>query len=211
MRIIDISVPVSEGTTVYPGDPRTRIHWPGWSHAKGNPANVGAFDGGLHLGTHVDAPWHFIAGGKKLNEVPLETFIGPVEVLDLTDFEDCITGADLDLMGVPADTKRLLFKTRNGQRDYWHESWNPDFVYIEESAAKWCRERGIVLVGLDYLTIDPPNKPEFPSHLVLLGAGIIILENIVLRDVEPGAYTLHAAPIKLQGVDGAWVRAYLTE
>ncbi len=210
MKIIDISVPVSEGTTIYPGDPAIHIHWPGWSHANGNPANVGAFDGGLHCGTHVDAPWHFIRDGKKIDEVPLETFIGPADVLDLTDFEDCITGADLELMNVPADTQRLLFKTRNGLREYWRESWNPDFIYIDESAAKWCRDRGILLVGLDYLTIDPPSRSDFPAHHVLLGAGIIILENIVLRDVAPGRYLLHAAPVKLQDVDGAWCRAYLT-
>lgn len=210
MQIIDISVPISDQTTVYPGDPRARIHWPSVSHQKGNDANVGHFAGTLHLGTHVDAPWHFIRGGKKIHEMPLETWIGPAEVIDFTAIEDCIADIDLDTANVPADAKRLLFKTRNGRRDYWHESWNPDFIFIDESAAQWCRNRGVILVGLDYLTIDPPSEPTFPSHLVLLGSGIVILENIVLRDVAPGRYNLHAAPIPLHGADGAWCRAYLT-
>jgi arylformamidase len=210
MKIIDISVPASEKTAVYPGDPKPRIHWPSWTHAKGNPANVGAYTGGLHFGTHVDAPWHFIPGGKKMQEIPLETWIGPAEVVDLTACEDCITAGDLDAANLPADAKRLLFKTRNGQSDYWYESWNPNFIYIDETAATWCNEQGILLVGLDYLTVDPPSRPAFPAHLELLGNGIVILENIVLRDVAAGRYTLHAAPVNLQDVDGAWCRAYLT-
>jgi arylformamidase len=210
MKIIDISVPTSAKTTVFPGDPQPTIHWPSWTHDKGNPANVGSFQGGLHHGTHVDAPWHFIHGGKKMEQIPLETWIGPAEVVDLMKSEKCITGADLEAANVPRDAQRLLFKTRNGLTDYWHEPWNPDFIYIDVTAAQWCKERGIRLIGLDYLTIDPPTRPEFPSHLILLGDEIVILENIVLRDVEPGRYTLHAAPVNLQGVDGAWCRAYLT-
>jgi arylformamidase len=71
-------------------------------------------------------------------------------------------------------------------------------------------DHDIGLVGLDYLTIDPPAEPEFPAHLILLGHEVLILENIDLRKVEPGLYTLHAAPVKLRGVDGAWCRAFLT-
>lgn len=210
MRLIDISVPTSARTTVYPGDPAPRIHWPAWTHAKGNPANVGAFEGGLHHGTHVDAPWHFIPGGKKMEELPLETWVGPAEVVDLTAVKDSITGADLEAARIPLEAQRLLFKTRNGQTDYWHEPWNPGFIYIDETAAQWCREHGIILVGLDYLTVDPPSRPDFPAHLILLGSGMVILENIVLRGVAAGRYTLHAAPVHLQGADGAWCRAYLT-
>jgi arylformamidase len=210
MRIIDISVPTHARTTVFPGDAPPSLHWPGWTHAKGDPANVGAFSGGLHHGTHVDAPWHFIRGGIKMQDVPLERWIGPADVVDLTAEPRCVSGAALERANVPRDARRLLFKTRNGLTDYWHEPWNPDFIFIETSAAEWCRDRGIELIGLDYLTIDPPAEPTFPSHLVLLGAGITILENIVLRDVAAGRYLLHAAPVNLQDVDGAWCRAYLT-
>jgi len=210
MKIIDISVPTDAKTTVFPGDPSPRIHWPGWAHEKGDPANVGSFSGGLHHGTHVDAPWHFVRGAKKMHQIPLERWIGPAEVIDLTAETTCVSAKALEASHVPKDATRLLFKTRNGLRDYWREPWNPDFIYIEQSAAAWCRDRGILLVGLDYLTIDPPSEPSFPSHLILLGNETVILENIVLRDVPAGRYTLHAAPVNLQDADGAWCRAYLT-
>ncbi len=208
-RYIDISIPTDARTTVFPGDPSPEISWPGWSHEKGNPANVGFFHGGLHHGTHVDAPWHFIPGGKRLHEMPLDHWVGECQVLDLTAEARSITAGSLEKAGVREGMKRLLFKTRNSRTDYWHEPWNPDFIFIEESAARWCTGRGILLVGLDYLTIDPPTAPTFPAHMELLGKETLILENINLRDVEAGVYELLAAPVNLQGVDGAWTRALL--
>ena len=83
-----------------------------------------------------------------------------------------------------------MFNTRNGDSDYWHQPWNPDFIFIAESAAKWCTNHGILTVGLDYLTIDPPSQPTFPAHLELLGKGTLIIENLRLRDVAPGTYEL---------------------
>ena len=208
-RYIDISIPTDAQTTVFPGDPSPEISWPGWSHEKGNPANVGFFHGGLHHGTHVDAPWHFIPGGKRLHEMPLDHWVGECQVLDLTAEAQSITAGSLEKAGVRKGMKRLLFKTRNSRTDYWHEPWNPDFISIDETAARWCTGHGILLVGLDYLTIDPPTAPEFPAHMELLGKETLILENINLRDVEAGIYELLAAPVNLQGVDGAWTRALL--
>lgn len=210
MKIFDISIPTSARTTVFPGDPAPIIHWPGWTHERGNPANVGFFNGGLHHGTHVDAPWHFIPGGKRIHQLPLDTWVGPAEVVDITRAERCVTAADLDAANLPKDARRLLFKTRNGLTDYWEQPWNPDFIHIDESAAQWCKDHGIILVALDYLTVDPPTRPEFPAHLILLGNGIVIVENIILRDIPAGRYILHAAPVKIEDGDGAWCRAYLT-
>jgi len=206
---IDISIPTDSRTTVFPGDPAPEISWPGWSHKKGNPANVGFFHGGLHHGTHVDAPWHFIPDGKRLHEMPLDHWLGKCQVLDLTGEAKCITGDSLEGAGVRDEIRRLLFKTRNSLTDYWFEPWNPHFIYIDRSAAQWCTAHGILLVGLDYLTIDPPTEPAFPAHLELLGKETLILENINLRDVEAGTYELLAAPVNLQGTDGAWTRALL--
>lgn len=208
-RYFDISVPTSPRTTVYPGDASPEFLWPGWTHEKGNPANVGFFNGGLHHGTHVDAPWHFIRGGQRLDEVPLDRWVGPCWVADLTVEPACVTAAALKRAGIPADTKRLLFKTRNGLTDYWHEPWNPQFVYMHRSAAEWCVEHGLWTVGLDYLTIDTPTEPTFPAHMELLGHNVVIIENLRLREVACGPYELIAAPIHLQGVDGGWCRALL--
>lgn len=206
---IDISVPTSAATTVFPGDPVPEFHWPGWTHERGDPANVGFYRGGLHHGTHVDAPWHFIPGGRRIDEMPLAHWLGPCEVIDLTHLETCIDAIALEQARLPADARRLLFKTRNGQTDYWHEPWNPGFIFIDRSAAEWCTAHRILTVGLDYLTIDPPTEPGFPAHMELLGKETLIIENICLRDVPAGRYELLAAPIKLVGVDGAWCRALL--
>jgi len=123
----------------------------------------------------------------------------------------CVDARALDAAGIPDGTTRLLFKTRNGDVDYWTRPWNPDFIYIDQSAAKWCTTRGVRLVGLDYLTIDPPTEPTFPAHLELLGHETVILENICLREVPAGVYELLAAPVKVAGVDGGWYRALLRE
>jgi len=208
-QYLDISIPTDSLTTVFPGDPSPEISWPGWSHEKGNPANVGFFHGGLHHGTHVDAPWHFIPGGKRLHEMPLDHWVGKCQVLDLTVEEECLTAETLEKAGVGIGIRRLLFKTRNSSTDYWREPWNPNFIYIHKSAAEWCTAHHLFLIGLDYLTIDSPNEPTFPAHLELLGKETLILENINLRDIEAGTYELVAAPINLQGVDGAWTRALL--
>jgi arylformamidase len=206
---IDISVPTSPRTTVFPGDPAPEFSWPGWSHAKGNPANVGFYKGGLHHGTHVDAPWHFIPGGRRLDEMPLEHWVGECQVLDLTAEKRCVTAETLDKAGVRPSVRRLLFKTRNSATDYWHEPWNPNFIFIHKSAAAWCTARRLLVVGLDYLTIDSPEETTFPSHLELLGHETLIIENLNLRHVQPALYELLAAPVKLAGVDGGWCRALL--
>jgi arylformamidase len=206
---IDISVPTSARTTVFPGDPAPEFSWPGWSHEKGNPANVGFYKGGLHHGTHVDAPWHFIPGGKRLEEMPLEHWVGECQVLDLTAEKRCVTGEALERAGVRPGVRRLLFKTRNSASDYWHEPWNPKFIFIHKSAAAWCTARRMLVVGLDYLTIDSPEEPTFPAHLELLEHETLIIENLNLRHVEAGFYELLAAPVKLVGVDGGWCRALL--
>ena len=210
-RYIDISIPTSPATTVFPGDPAPEFFWPGWTHEKGNPANVGFYKGGLHHGTHVDAPWHFIPGGKKLDAIPVEIWLGACEVVDLRDLTRCVDAAALDAARIPEGTTRLLLKTRNGDVDYWTRPWNPEFIYIAQSAARWCTTRGVRLVGLDYLTIDPPTEPTFPAHLELLGRETVILENICLREVPAGACELLAAPVKVAGVDGGWCRALLRE
>lgn len=208
-KFLDISIPTCPSTTVFPGDPSPEFDWPGWTHEKGNPANVGFFRGGLHHGTHVDAPWHFIKGGRRLDQMPLDHWLGPCEVVDLTHLTRCVDAAALDGAKISPSARRLLFKTRNGETDYWTEPWNPEFIYIADSAARWCTSRGLLLIGLDYLTIDSPSEPTFPAHLELLGKETLILENICLRHVPAGNYELLAAPINLIGVDGGWCRALL--
>ena len=208
-RYLDISIPTSPNTTTFPGDPKPEFFWPGWTHEKGNPANVGFFKGGLHHGTHVDAPWHFIKEAKRLDEIPLDRWVGECQVVDLTSERECVDAQALERANIRPGIKRLLFKTLNSATNYWCEPWNPDFIFIHKSAAEWCVARGILTVGLDYLTIDSPKEPTFPAHVAFLKNGTVIIENLNLREIPAGNYELLAAPIKLQGVDGAWCRALL--
>lgn len=208
-RYLDISVPVGAETIVYPGDPPTQLSWPCWSHEQGDAVNLGVFQGTLHCGTHVDAPWHVVPGAKRLDSIPLDRWVGPCWVADLTDQPRNVTAPSLQAAGIPAGTRRLLLKTRNSLTDYWREAWNPEFVYLDPSAAQWCLDHGVWTLGYDYLSIDPPDGPNLPAHALLLGREVALIENLALRDVEPGPYELIAAPIKLIGVDGAWCRALL--
>ena len=135
----------------------------------------------------------------------------PCWVADLTEEPRCVHADALDDAGIPDDTMRLLLKTRNSQTDYWHEPWNEEFIFIERSAAQWCVRRGIETVGLDYLTIDSPQETDFPAHVTLLSHEIVIIENLMLRDVPSGQYELLAAPINVTDADGAWCRAILRQ
>jgi arylformamidase len=199
MRIIDVSVPVRTGMVTYPGDPTVRLER--WSSiADGAVANLSRLDFGVHSGTHVDAPLHFIDGAPGAEQLPLEPLIGPARVVDATaaDVLDAETLSGLDVSG-----ERVLFKTRNSE--LWaRDSFSEDFVSLREDGAKLLIDRGVRLVGIDYLSVGDEG-----AHHALLGAGIVAVEGLDLRGVEPGEYELICAPLKLVGSDGAPARALL--
>jgi arylformamidase len=128
--------------------------------------------------------------------------------------ETSITAEWLEGARVPPDARRILFKTRNSRlwADPTHKSTR-DIVAVGASAARWCVERGVRLVGIDYLTIEPqgPEKAGYPTHHTLLGAGVVIIEGLDLRDVAPRGYELVCAPLKIAGGDGAPARVFLLE
>jgi arylformamidase len=198
-EIIDISVPVQTGMVTYPGDPTVRLER--WSSiADGAVANLSRLDFGVHSGTHVDAPLHFIDGAPGAELLSLEALIGPARVVDATgaDVLDAPTLARLDVSG-----ERVLFKTRNSE--LWaRDSFTEDFVSLREDGARLLIERGVRLVGIDYLSVGDEG-----AHHALLGAGIVAVEGLDLRGVEPGEYELICAPLKLVGSDGAPARALL--
>src|SRR5664279_3278517 len=110
---------------VYPGDPAPRFSLAPDSTG-GEYWNVGLFEGGLHLGTHVDAPWHRIPNGKKLDEMGLAPFLGPCFVADIGHLGGAITAQHLEALALPPSLDRLLLKTRNSQSEYWREPWRRD-------------------------------------------------------------------------------------
>ncbi len=207
MELIDISIGLSPDLPVWPGDPPVvldRIS----SMQAGETANLSRFASGVHVGTHVDAPLHFIDDGRPIEELPLDALVGEARLVSFPDI-DLIDEATLAKADIPPGTERLLFKTRNGR--LWPpevEGFQRDFVGVEESGARWLVERGVKLVGVDYLSVAPWAAPV-PTHRVLLGAGVVIVEGLDLRHVEPGRYTLYCLPLKLLGSEGAPARAVL--
>jgi arylformamidase len=165
----------------------------------------------LHSGTHVDAPSHFVRSGSTADDLSLSSLIGSAYVVEVPRDIDCIDGLVLEALKIPDATKRLLLRTKNS--DLWQThpgEFVPDFVAINQDGAFWLVRHGIELVGIDYLSIQRfHDGPE--AHVVLLEAGVIILEGANLGEVEPGWYELICLPMKLKGLEGAPVRALLKE
>jgi arylformamidase len=164
----------------------------------GDVANLTRLDFGVHTGTHVDAPLHFIDHAAGADALPLEVFLGPCEVVDATD-----ANGEIGPEAVPHSVERVLFKTRNSElwaRDGFDES----FVRIGLAAAQRLVDQGVRLVGVDYLSVGEPE-----THQTLLGAGIAAIEGLDLRGIEPGPYRLACLPLRIVDSDGAPARAVL--
>jgi len=200
MQILDVTVPIRPGMVTYPGDPVVRIERVS-AIARGDVANVSRLDFGVHSGTHIDAPLHFIDGAPGAESLSLDVLMGPVEVIDATDVVGDL-GADV-VARVSESAERVIFKTRNSE--LWaSDSFADGFAKLTETAARALVERGIRLVGIDYLSVGDPG-----AHHALLGAGVVAIEGLDLRGVEPGAYRLACLPLRLVGSDGAPARAVL--
>jgi arylformamidase len=209
-RIIDVTLPVSEKLPIWPGDDGPRIER-SLTIAGGAPANVSRLATGVHVGTHVDAPVHFIDGGRAVETLSLEVMVGPAVVVEIAGAAE-ITRAHLAAAKIPAGTERLLIKTGNSK--LWDRLDHPffeDFSALTPDAARWVVEQRICLIGIDYLSIQRyRGDPEYATHHTLLGAGIVIVEGLDLRAVAPGRYGLTCLPMKLVGSDGAPARVILT-
>jgi arylformamidase len=213
MVIYDISLPISESLVVWPGDPPVRITQP-YHLDRGDAATVTRLDMGAHTGTHVDAPAHFIPGGSGVDELDLHVLVGPALVVHA--LEAALLSADvLDGLPIRPGSERVLFRTRNsdrwarGERGFARQLAE-DFVAITEDGAHWLVERGVRLVGVDYLSVGPFNAPA-PTHRILLRAGIVLVESLNLSGVGPGVYRLVCLPLKITGSDGAPARAILMD
>ncbi|HLA96873.1 MAG TPA: cyclase family protein [Anaerolineales bacterium] len=208
MRIYDISLTISPDLPVWPGDPRVVLQRVS-KIEEGAEANVTHLELSAHVGTHVDAPYHFLGGNApSVERLPLRDLTGRVYLLHLPDV-DLITAEVLEKAEIPTRTRRILFKTRNS--DYWAKNlpdFQPDFVGLSADGAQFLVDRGFKLVGVDYLSIAPFTATA-PTHRILLAAGVIILEGLDLSAVSQGRYTLHCLPLKLAGADGAPARAIL--
>ena len=186
MKIYDITVPIHSSMPVYEGDPGVKID--AWSaFAKGDSSNVSMLNFGAHTGTHVDAPAHFIEGARRIDALPLEVLIGPARVVRVPDDLTEITADFLercDLSGI----ERLVFHTRNSS--FWNEGFRQDFTHLLPDAAQMLVDRGVKLVGTDYLSIEKFHSGHHKTHLTLLSNNVVIVEGLTLSDVPEGDYEL---------------------
>ena len=194
MKIYDISQEVF-GCQVYPGDPapERRVLC---STEKGDLYNLTAFNMCAHNGTHVDAPFHFLKDGKTIDAIGLESFVGQAFVVEHSGIVSGDDAAEIYEKAKDKDpeaAKRILIRG--------------DAV-VSSEAAKVFASKGILLLGNESQTVGPEDAP-MEVHLILLGAGVVLLEGIRLTEVSEGRYFLSAAPLNLSGADGSPCRAYL--
>lgn len=203
-RSIDISARLRPGVTTWPTSVGFAVH-PTRAIERGDEVNESRLDMDVHVGTHIEGPLHFIDGGAPVESIPLETLIGPAHVELVADADD--VGPD-ELSGVPEGVERLLIRTRNS--DEWHgdEPFRTDYVALTQEGARRVVERGIRLVGIDYVSIQRfDDDPE--THRILLRGGVTILEGLHLADVAPGTYRLVCLPLRLEGTEASPARAIL--
>ncbi|MBA3690697.1 MAG: cyclase family protein [Actinobacteria bacterium] len=207
--VIDISLPISPALLVWPGNPGIEV-LPQQRIADGDDANVSELRLGTHTGTHVDPPLHFVAGGAGIDRVPLDTLMGPAVVADARGLPGELGAAELEGLGVPEGTERLLLRTDNS--DLWRRlpaDFPADYTCLGVGGADWIVRRGIRLVGVDFLSVERRGAPGHPTHKALLANGVTIVEGLDLGEVEPGGYELRVLPLRIVNGDGGPARAVL--
>jgi arylformamidase len=205
MKLIDVTVPLDAGLPVFPGNTPFRLE-PLKRIAQGGSSNVSTLHLSAHTGTHVDAPVHYIDGAPGAEALPLELLCGRTRVVEVRGRHG-ITAADLGAVDLSEDV-RLLIKTRNSQL-WGSPEFHADYVGVTEAAARYLVERGVKVLGVDYLSVEEFRKPGAPAHHVLLGAGTIVIEGLNLLEVDPGHYEMFCLPLPIAGADGAPARVVL--
>ena len=205
MKVFDISVPNGPGQHVYPGDPEPRIDAVR-QISRGDVCNLSLLTMGSHTGTHVDAPYHFLADGPTLGEVPLDRMVGEALVLDLRGRQAVDRAA---LAGGAIKAGDIVLCLTDNSRRWERPEFQRDFTYLTEDAATFLVAAGVRAIGMDYLSIEKFGSPDFPVHRILLGAGVFVIEGLDLRAITPGRYTLVCLPLKFPTLDGAPARAIL--
>ena len=205
-RIYDISVPIRSGGLVYPGNPEIEISLQ-QAVAKGAGANVSFIRFGSHTGTHADAARHFFDDGQTVDRIPLDRLIGPALLLAFPDDLRAVGAADLQKHDLNGHT-RVLLRTRNSvllsQSDFVR-----DYTYLAPDGAQYLVDKGVELVGIDYLSIEQFHSEHHKTHRTLLERSVVILEGLDLSVPAAGEYQLVCLPLRIEGCDGAPARAVL--
>ncbi|QQZ07820.1 arylformamidase [Heyndrickxia vini] len=203
MKLIDISKPLTNSIAVWPGDTPFSYEVEVTKKQSGS-VNIGKVTMSTHTGTHIDAPFHFDDKGKKVKDLNLSIYIGPARVIDVSEFTNI--GAE-ELQGFDlGNESRLLLKTDSSTNP---EVFPTSIPCLQSNIGPFLKEKGIELIGVDVPSVDPLDSKSLDTHHALFNNGVHILENIDLKDVEPGHYELIALPLSIQEADGSPVRAIL--
>jgi arylformamidase len=208
IKYIDISLPVMPYMHHWPGSEQVKII-KNHDLEEGDVATDSSIFMNLHTGTHVDAPSHFVHHGNTIDEVPLDVMLGSVLVIKIPGKVKEITADILSSIDIPENTERLLLQTSNSE--IWRENdsqFYEDYTALVKDGAEWLVEKGIKLVGIDYLSIQRFADGS-EVHQILLSSNIVIIEGLDLSDVDTGLYQLYCMPLKLQGLEAAPARVLL--
>lgn len=204
---IDVSLGLKSNMVHWPGDPPVSIERVR-DMEKGDTVNLSKITMGVHSGTHVDAPVHFIRGAKGVHQILPDSLIGPARVIKISD-EDAIKEKELSRHGIKKG-QRILLRTRNSINKILYEgTFTEDFVYLEKGAAEFLVSCGIKALGVDYLSVGGYKKNGPDVHRLLLGAGVPIIEGLDLTRALPGNYYMICLPMKILDSDGAPARVIL--
>lgn len=206
-RFYDLTMPIQPEMPLWPGDGNKVEHWFTKLLSKGDSENVSRIAMSVHTGTHVDAPYHHLTDGKKIENWLLDRFVGPAVVHDLTHVENAIKRHDLECLNLQ-QAPICLFKTRNSQF-LKSSKFNPDYVHITPEAASYLISQNVSVVGIDYLSVESFHVKQPETHRILLGADIVIIENLNFHDVPVGSCYFICLPLKIIGAEAAPARAFL--
>ena len=208
MNIIDITIPLSDKTPVWEGEKGITIKFVDRIDDTSD-FNVSRIELGVHAGTHVDTPYYIFKNGNTADQIPLDVLIGCVQVIGIPEGISVIDKDCLMNLDIKDGVERILFKTSNSR--YWvsdRYSFNRDYVALNSQGARYLVDMDLKLVGIDYFSVSVYDDLIQP-HKIFLDRGVVILENIDLRQVTTGLYELICLPLKIVGTDGAPVRAVL--
>lgn len=227
-RIIDITVPISHSTPIFPGDPEPSIESACIIEKEGCAVSRLSF--GSHTGTHVDAPSHILKDGLAIDNLNLENLMGQAAVLDFSQINGALKDSTLDKvfndLGVDESVSILLLKTKSpfekekssknscfqaeeNDRRSETEEFPENSVYLDSSAAEWIVRNKFKTVGIDNFSVDSLSSEYLPAHHTLLSNNVNIVECLDLKSVDSGIYFFLCLPLKIEGCDGAPARALL--
>lgn len=200
---IDISQPLNNTLAHWPGDTAFHYDTP-LTKDKTGSVNIGRIQTSTHVGTHVDAPFHYLNEGERIIDLELGRFVGRCQVVDMGHAqainEQALKGKDI------SQTERLLIRTSLPNRP---DRFPSEVTPITPDGAAYMASLGVKLVGIDSPSVDPVTSKELPGHHALNSHDIYILENVMLDGVTEGHYELIALPLPLEEADGSLVRAII--